>query len=128
MNKLSLTCVFKLSEISDEAFVLTLYRQLMKFNSRSSKREYDGHTIEVQLLGADEVTVLGGLLGATSYGYLHIDAVFVPDSLRGSGIGRELILIAEEEARKRSCTGAWLDTFSFSGAGLLREARVRATW
>ena len=119
---------FKLSEISDEAFVLTLYRQLMKFNSRSSKREYDGHTIEVQLLGADEVTVLGGLLGATSYGYLHIDAVFVPDSLRGSGIGRELILIAEEEARKRSCTGAWLDTFSFSGAGLLREARVRATW
>lgn len=103
------------------AFVSTLSGLLMEFNARSSAYEYDGRELAVQLLASDKQTVIGGLLGSTSYGYLHIDALFVPDSLRGIGFGRILVGMAEEEAAKRGCVGVWLDTFSFQSRGFYEK-------
>jgi GNAT superfamily N-acetyltransferase len=65
--------------------------------------------------------VLGGLWGSTSYSYLHVDAVFVPEALRGTGLGRKLMLMAENEAVARGCIGAWLDTFSFQACGFYEK-------
>ncbi len=36
----------------------------------------------------------------------------MPEQLRGQGVGEKLLAVAEEEARKRGCVGAWLDTFN----------------
>jgi GNAT superfamily N-acetyltransferase len=55
----------------------------------------------------------GGLWGRSYYGWLYVDLLVVPEALRGQGIGSALLACAEAEARRRGCTGVWLDTFSF---------------
>ena len=59
----------------------------------------------------------GGLSGATAYGWLFIELLFVPESLRGQGVGTELIRRAEAEAVARGCHSVWLDTFEFQARG-----------
>jgi GNAT superfamily N-acetyltransferase len=58
-------------------------------------------------------STIGGLWGHTSCDRLHVVGLFVPEPMRGSGIGRELMLQAETIAQERGCIGAWLDTFQF---------------
>jgi GNAT superfamily N-acetyltransferase len=61
--------------------------------------------------------MIGGLSGVTAYGWLFVELLFVPESLRGQGIGTELIRRAEREAIARGCHGVWLDTFAFQARG-----------
>jgi len=56
---------------------------------------------------------IGGLWGRTLWGQLYIDILFVPEELRRNGVGRELVLQAEEEAFRRGCHCSWLDTYEF---------------
>lgn len=55
--------------------------------------------------------VVGGLWGRTSWDWLFVELLFLPEALRGAGLGAELLRRAEEEAAQRGCVGAWLDTF-----------------
>ena len=64
----------------------------------------------------DNGSVAGGLWGYTSFGWLHVQMLFVPHPLRGLGIGAALMASAEAEARDRGCRGAYVDTFSFQAA------------
>jgi GNAT superfamily N-acetyltransferase len=57
--------------------------------------------------------IVGGLLGGTYWGWLHVDILWVKDSLRGRGYGRALLAAAEQEAIRRGCRHAHLDTMSF---------------
>jgi GNAT superfamily N-acetyltransferase len=59
----------------------------------------------------------GGLYGWTIYDWLFVELLFVPEQLRGQGLGAELLARAEAQARARGCIGAWLDTFSFQARG-----------
>jgi GNAT superfamily N-acetyltransferase len=65
----------------------------------------------------DTGEILGGLWGGTSYGYLHIELLSLPEQMRGIGFGRQMMLQAEREAAWRGCHAAWLDTFSFQARG-----------
>jgi GNAT superfamily N-acetyltransferase len=65
--------------------------------------------------------VEGGLWGATMYDWLTIEMLFVPEFLRGCGSGAAMIRSAEEEAKRRGCIGAWLDTFSFQARGFYEK-------
>ncbi|MEM7259608.1 MAG: GNAT family N-acetyltransferase [Pseudomonadota bacterium] len=56
--------------------------------------------------------LIGGLTAATSYGWLLIKTLWVHPDQRGSGVGRALVLAAEDRARQCDCHGAWLDTSS----------------
>ncbi len=53
----------------------------------------------------------------TSFRHLFVELLFVPDSMRRAGIGRQVLRAAEEEAARRGCVGVWLDTFSFQARG-----------
>ena len=57
--------------------------------------------------------VIGGLLGRTSLGLLFIDLFFLPDDVRGQGIGSRIMQQAEDEARRRGCCASVLYTISF---------------
>ena len=82
----------------------------------------DAHETFAQLLrDPDSNQVIGGLYGKVSYRWLLIDLVSVPESMRGQGIGVRLMHMAEEVAKKKHCTGIWLETFSFQAPGFYRK-------
>lgn len=56
---------------------------------------------------------IGGLHARSYYDWLYVGLLFVPESLRGQGVGTKLLALAEDEARTIGATGIWLDTFSF---------------
>jgi GNAT superfamily N-acetyltransferase len=60
-----------------------------------------------------EGSLVGGLLGATYWGWLFVSVLFVDEALRGTGLGGELLARAETLALERGVTYAFLDTFSF---------------
>lgn len=57
--------------------------------------------------------ILGGLLGDTYWGWLYISILWIDERLRGQGYGEKLLAAAEEEAIRRGCTHAHLETMSF---------------
>jgi GNAT superfamily N-acetyltransferase len=57
--------------------------------------------------------LIGGLLGATYWGWLFVSILFVDESLRGTGVGGELLSRAEALAIERGIDHVFLDTFSF---------------
>jgi GNAT superfamily N-acetyltransferase len=69
------------------------------------------------LVRDDAGTVAGGLWGRTSWDWLFVELLFLPEALRGGGLGAELLRRAEEEAMRRGCVGVWLDTFSAQARG-----------
>lgn len=65
------------------------------------------------LRAARDGNVLGGLAGEVIYGWLSIQALYVPAPLRRQGIGARLLGRAEAEARERGLSGMVVNTFSF---------------
>jgi GNAT superfamily N-acetyltransferase len=68
---------------------------------------------------------VGGLTGRTSLGLLFIDLFFLPDNLRGDGLGSRLLRLAEDEARQRGCVGAVLYTINFQAPGFYERHGYR---
>jgi len=65
--------------------------------------------------------ILVGLAGATYCGWLFVKYLWVSDTLRRQGVGRELMGQAEGRARERGCHSTWLDTFSFQARGFYEK-------
>ena len=57
--------------------------------------------------------LLGGLLGRTLRGWLYIEMLALPQDELGQGYGKRLLAMAEEEAIRRGCAGAFLNTDVF---------------
>jgi GNAT superfamily N-acetyltransferase len=95
----------------------TLTRLITEFNQTASGRPNDFRPLAILVSDQETGETLGGLWGWTSFAFLHIDVLYLPESLRGTGLGRSLIQQAEAEAIERGCHGAWLDTFSFQARG-----------
>ncbi|WP_346828476.1 GNAT family N-acetyltransferase [Serratia inhibens] len=57
--------------------------------------------------------VLGGITGRSSLGLLFVDLFYLPASMRGAGLGSELLRRFELEGRRRGCVSAVLYTISF---------------
>ena len=73
----------------------------------------DSRKLAIVVTDADTGKVIGGLTGRTSYGLLFIDIFFLPESLRGHGLGGRILQMAEAEARARGCITSMLYTISF---------------
>ncbi len=65
--------------------------------------------------------LIAGLNGQTNWQWLFIKMVYVSDGHRYQGLGTKLLKAAEHEARRRSCAGVWLDTFSFQSPDFYRK-------
>ncbi|MGW2111236.1 GNAT family N-acetyltransferase [Streptomyces sp. NPDC001948] len=64
---------------------------------------------------------VGGLTGRTSLGLFFIDLFYLPPQLRGSGLGREILRQAEDEAHARGCRTAVLYTITFQAPGFYQK-------
>ena len=73
--------------------------------------------------------IRGGLLGAIWGQWLHVWLLWVDRSLRGRGLGSELMAAAEEYARSKGCVASFLQTGSFEARPLYEKLgyRVYAT-
>lgn len=61
--------------------------------------------------------ILGGITGKTTLGTAFLDLFHLPEALRGSGLGSQLLHTFEDEARRRGCTNVVLYTLSFQAPG-----------
>jgi GNAT superfamily N-acetyltransferase len=76
------------------------------------------------VLSSEEV-IVGGVLGELYWDWLHIDLMWIPDELRGRGLGQRLLAAIEAEARRRGAKHAFLDTFSFQAPEFYRKQGYR---
>jgi GNAT superfamily N-acetyltransferase len=107
-------------EISEDDYpemeaVAAIQRGLHAFNQEMGG-PYDREPVTVLARDTNE-TVRGGLLGLTYWNWLFIDWLWLARDARGQGLGSELLQRAEDIARRRGCTDAYTDTFSFQAPG-----------
>jgi len=70
--------------------------------------------------------VVGGLIANTVWGWLQIKELWVGEALRGGGLGKELMEQAEQEARRRGCHHALVDTFDFQARPFYEQLGYRS--
>src|SRR5438874_9288317 len=61
------------------------------------------------LLKDTEGQVVGGLLGKTEWGWLHVETLAIREEYRSKGYGTKILALAEEEAVARGCHDALLE-------------------
>ena len=66
-----------------------------------------------------EGSVIGGLVGRTHSirDWFEVSVIWVEESFRGRGLGRQLIELSEQEAIRRGCRYARLATSDFQASG-----------
>jgi GNAT superfamily N-acetyltransferase len=106
-----------LTDTPDDKALKTLTRLITEFNQTASGRANDFRPLAILISDPESGETMGGLWGWTSFAFLHVDVLYLPELLRGTGLGRSLIQQAEAEAIERGCHGVWLDTFSFQARG-----------
>lgn len=106
----------------DEALRRAIVAPLLAFNEAAA-----GPTgmrpLAVAVHGGDG-SAQGGLWGNTHHGWLYVQMLVVPEAARGTGLGRQVMALAEAEARARGCRHAWLDT-QFGALGFYQRLGYR---
>ncbi|WP_051946433.1 GNAT family N-acetyltransferase [Verrucomicrobium sp. BvORR106] len=102
---------------SDEA--QELFNQLaISGEKHSPPRNYR----PLNLVMRDETGVIrGGLLGSIAWDWLQIDLLWVEETFRGQGFGRELLELAEACALNERCRHARIDSFDFGAIPLYEK-------
>ena len=95
---------------------------LVAFN-RSQTPDFAGKygTIGLILKHPETGAADGGLTARIGFGWMFVELLFVPERLRGQGVGRQLMEQAEVVAREHQCVGIWLDTFTFQAPGFYQK-------
>ena len=112
----------ELATVPDEHLRRAIQAPLLAFNEAQAGPS--GHQTLALALLDDGGQPCGGLWGATAHGWLYTQMLAVPDIARGQGLGRQLILAAEGEARQRGCRHAWVDT-QFGALGFYERLGYR---
>lgn len=75
----------------------------------------------LHVLARQGETLVGGLLGHTHWNWLFISHLWLAEEVRGSGVGRQVIDAAEQEAVRRGCRHAHCDTFDFQALAFYQK-------
>lgn len=107
-----------ISENEEEEFEEFLQEQVRDFNNRVSPFHREvrkpGAVAPLFLMLKDEDGLfIGGLSATTYWNWLEIEHFYIPEKLRGSGLGSSLLKTAETIAIQRGCTSSFLTTFAF---------------
>jgi GNAT superfamily N-acetyltransferase len=102
-----------------------LQEEIRRFNNAVSRHHRDVRQSGLEPLEItfrdEEDRLLGGLAGDTYWGWLEIDDLWLHESVRGRGLGRRLVAMAEGEALARGCSRAFLRTFGFQARGFYEK-------
>jgi len=105
-----------LTDTPDSADTTMIAEGLRDYNT--SQAGYDDYR-PLAVFVTDPVSgkVLGGLYGASSRGQLRVDRFFLPEGMRRDRLGSRLLIMAEEEGRRRACTRITLFTMEIQAPG-----------
>lgn len=95
-----------------------ILKPLVAYNERTAGPGRWGRFAVTVRDGAGQV--VGGLWGQVGYGFLFVELLALGPA-RGGGLGREVMGMAEAEARRRGLRGIWLDTWTFQAPGFYRK-------
>ena len=112
--------VLTVTNTGDPVAEAVIDRGLAAFNAAAAGYQ-DWLALNVTVADPASGATIGGMIGRTSYGLLFIDLLFLPEALRGNGIGGEILELAEAEARRRGCRAAVLYTISFQAPGFYEK-------
>ena len=88
----------------------------------------ENEPVPIHLFAYDDGgTIVGGLFGTTQFAWLKVDIMAVAEAARGAGIGRALLQRAEDLARERGCTKAYVDTMDYQAPGFYQKLGYRVT-
>jgi GNAT superfamily N-acetyltransferase len=94
---------------------------LIAFNEQPERPKTNCRPLAILITTTTTGQIIGGLCGSTYYSFLYVDLLFVPEALRGAGLGKRIIGMAEQEALQRGCRGSWLDTFDWQARGFYEK-------
>jgi len=106
---------YNVTGVSTNAARKTILKGLMAYNDAHVPRNRWQNFAVV--MNDARGRVLGGLSGWTGWSWMYIELFWLPEELRRKGHGRKLMALAEEEARRRGCTGIYLNTAIFQAPG-----------
>jgi ribosomal protein S18 acetylase RimI-like enzyme len=81
----------------------------------------DNHQAMILLARDQADNIVAGLVGVTYWGWLHIEDLWVDESLRQKGIGQQLLYAAEAAALQRGCRYSHLETHTFQALGFYEK-------
>jgi len=108
------------SDVIEPEVAHVLGAGLSAFNDQATGIN-DRQALAVTIRDPETHQVLGGMTGRTSLGLLFLDLFYLPESLRGSGLGSRLLQACEDEGRRRGCRSAVLYTLSFQAPGFYEK-------
>lgn len=101
---------FITTDIASAEDIAHIGENLSAFNEQDvGPSERRGLTVLVR--DVDE-RLVAGINGYTAWGWLFVQWLWVEEGQRGQGLAGRMLEAAEEEARRRGCHGAWIDTFN----------------
>lgn len=98
-----------------------IFDPLRDFNTAATGRASDRREAVFHIMDDASGKPVGGLAGWTTFDWFFAVGLFVPEHLRGQGLGRELIRRAEDYARQQGQVGIYLDTFEFQARGFYEK-------
>jgi len=100
-----------LEDDADEAVQRALIAGMREFNAQATGG-LQSHKIAAAVRGEDGA-LHGGVIGRLAGDSVYMEIVWNDDTVRGTGLGREMMLLAEDRARALGAREAWLYTMSF---------------
>lgn len=96
--------------------------KLLQYNlaQAAGKLSDEAETVELTLHD-DSGEVTAGLTASIYWRQMHVDFLWVDETLRGQSIGTKLLEQAEQLARSRSLRYIQLETFSFQAPGFYQK-------
>ncbi len=96
--------------------VQELCARLLAFNRKASGFGFDESPLQLASHDA-EGRLVAGLLGEICAGWLTLHVVWVDPDNRSHGLGSQLLLQAEQQAKAAGAHGVLLDTFDWQAEG-----------
>ncbi len=99
-------------EADDDGEVMKALMAGMKAFNDAAVPGLKSHKI-VAAIRDDAGKIVGGVIGRLAGDSVYIEVVYTDERVRGTGLGREMMLLAEAEAKRLGARESWLYTMSF---------------